>query len=166
MLIARCQVRWCTESSDPRADGLSQRYSRIFDPAVTENGVPPKWRHTRSVGQRVAGRTPGWSGPSCVNNKQASYRYEQLTTMDITAEYMEHPKIPTCRSAHPSTRHLFLLILRPTATTRIVPSYRHVSQQSFPYQKQQKQGRSRSLLPMGFIVGGSSAALEHASTLC
>jgi hypothetical protein len=59
---------------------------------MTENGVP-KWRHTRSVGQSVAGRTPGWSGPSCVNNKQASYRYTQLTTIDITAEYMEHPKI-------------------------------------------------------------------------
>ena len=32
----------------------------------------------------------GWSGPSSVNNKQASYRYTQLATMDIIAEYMEH----------------------------------------------------------------------------
>jgi hypothetical protein len=52
---------------------------------VTENGVPPKWRHTRSVGQSIAGRAPGWSGPSRVNNKQ-------LTTMDIVAEYMEYSK--------------------------------------------------------------------------
>jgi hypothetical protein len=52
---------------------------------LTENGVPPKWRHTRSVGQSIAGRAPGWSGPSRVNNKQ-------LTTMDIVAEYMEYSK--------------------------------------------------------------------------
>ena len=26
---------------------------------LTENDVPPKWRHTRSVGQSVAGRAPG-----------------------------------------------------------------------------------------------------------
>jgi hypothetical protein len=26
---------------------------------VTENGVPPRWRHTRSVGQSIAGRAPG-----------------------------------------------------------------------------------------------------------
>ena len=35
---------------------------------VTENDVPPKWRHTRSLGQSVPGRTPGWSGPNGVNN--------------------------------------------------------------------------------------------------
>ena len=32
----------------------------------------------------------GWSGPSSVNNKQASNLYAQLATMDIVAEYMEH----------------------------------------------------------------------------
>jgi hypothetical protein len=48
---------------------------------MTENGVPPKWRHTRSVGQSIAGRARGWR----VNNKQ-------LTTMDIVAEYMEYSK--------------------------------------------------------------------------
>jgi hypothetical protein len=52
---------------------------------MTEIGVQPKWRHTRSVGQSIAGRAPGWSGPSRVNNKQ-------LTTMDIVAEYMEYSK--------------------------------------------------------------------------
>ena len=47
---------------------------------------------TRGVisGQSVAGRTPGWSGPSSMNNKQASNRYTQLATMDIIAEYTEH----------------------------------------------------------------------------
>ena len=45
---------------------------------MTENEVLPRWRHTRSVGQRVAGRAPGWSGPSRVNNKQARYRYKEL----------------------------------------------------------------------------------------
>ena len=29
---------------------------------VTDNDVPPKWRHMLSVGQSVAGRTPRWSG--------------------------------------------------------------------------------------------------------
>jgi len=29
----------------------------------------------------------GWSGPSGVNNKQASYRYKELTTVDIAAEH-------------------------------------------------------------------------------
>jgi hypothetical protein len=52
---------------------------------LTENGVPPKWRHTRSVGQSIAGHAPGWSDPSRVNNKQ-------LTTMEIVAEYMEYRK--------------------------------------------------------------------------
>jgi hypothetical protein len=50
---------------------------------VTKIGVPPKWRHTRSVDQSIAGRAPGWSGPSRVNNKQ-------LPTMDIVAEYIEY----------------------------------------------------------------------------
>ncbi len=40
----------------------------------TEHDLPPKWRHTRSVGQSVAGRAPGWSGPSRTNNNEASYR--------------------------------------------------------------------------------------------
>jgi hypothetical protein len=53
--------------------------------SVTKNGIPPKWRHTRSVGQSIAGRAPGWSGLSRVNNKQ-------LTTMDMVAEYMEYSK--------------------------------------------------------------------------
>jgi hypothetical protein len=57
---------------------------------LTETGVTPKWRHTRSIGQSIAGRAFGWSGPSRVNNKQASYK--QLTTMGITAECMEHTK--------------------------------------------------------------------------
>jgi hypothetical protein len=52
---------------------------------VTEIGVPPKWRHTRSDGQSIAGRALGWSGPSRVNNKQ-------LTAMDIVAEYVEYSK--------------------------------------------------------------------------
>ena len=39
-------------------------------PKVTEHDVPPKWRHTRSVGQSVARRAPGWSGPRRMNNNQ------------------------------------------------------------------------------------------------
>ena len=34
----------------------------------------------------------GWSGPSRVNDKQASYQYTQLTTMGIIADYMEYIK--------------------------------------------------------------------------
>jgi hypothetical protein len=68
-----------------RPRGLGQRLSGRLTVLVTKNGVPPKWRHTRSVGQSIAGRVPGWSGPSRVNNKQ-------LTTMDIVAEYMEYSK--------------------------------------------------------------------------
>ena len=33
------------------------------------------------------------SGPSRVNDKQASYQYTQLATMDIIADYMEHVKL-------------------------------------------------------------------------
>jgi hypothetical protein len=45
---------------------------------------------TRS--ERCRTRTLWWSGPSRMNNKQASYQYTQLATMDIIAEYMEHVK--------------------------------------------------------------------------
>ena len=34
----------------------------------------------------------GWSGPSRVINKQASYHYAQLAATDITADYIEHVK--------------------------------------------------------------------------
>jgi hypothetical protein len=40
----------------------------------------------------------GWSGPSRMNNKQASYQYTQLATMDITADYMEHVKFRVTRA--------------------------------------------------------------------
>ena len=35
--------------------------------SVTDNDVLPRWRHTRSFGQSVAGRAPRWSGPSRMN---------------------------------------------------------------------------------------------------
>jgi hypothetical protein len=44
---------------------------------LTENDIPPKCRHARSVSQSVGGLGPGWSGPSGVNDKQASYRYKE-----------------------------------------------------------------------------------------
>ena len=47
---------------------------------------------TCSSGQSVAGCALRWSGPSRVNNKQASYQYTKLATMDIIADYMEHVK--------------------------------------------------------------------------
>ena len=34
----------------------------------------------------------GWSGPSRVNKKLASYQYTQLASMEIIAHYMEHVK--------------------------------------------------------------------------
>jgi len=36
------------------------------------------------------------AGPSRVNNKQASYRYKKLTTVDIAAEYTVREQFPTC----------------------------------------------------------------------
>ena len=48
---------------------------------MTEDGVPPSGNTLAVVGQSVAGRIPGWSGSSGVNNKQAS-------TVDNEAEYM------------------------------------------------------------------------------
>ena len=45
-----------------------------------------------SFGQGVAGRAPGWSGPSRVNSKYASYRYKHLTNMDIAADHIEQIK--------------------------------------------------------------------------
>ena len=33
---------------------------------MTESGVPPTWKHMRSVGQSVSGRAPGGLGPSGV----------------------------------------------------------------------------------------------------
>ena len=51
------------------------------------------WRRMRSaVSVRALDAHLEWSGPSSVNNKQANYRYKQLTTMDIAAGYMEQIK--------------------------------------------------------------------------
>ena len=52
--------------------------------ALTEHDVAPKWRHTRSVGQSVAGGAPAWLGPRRMHNNEASDR-------DIATEYMSRP---------------------------------------------------------------------------
>ena len=52
---------------------------------MTENDVPPKWKHTVSV-RALQEAHPG-GGPSRGNNKQANYRYKEITTVDIAAEY-------------------------------------------------------------------------------
>ena len=44
---------------------------------VTENGVPSSGNTHAVVGQSVAGRAPGWSGPSGVNNKQVQWTRKQ-----------------------------------------------------------------------------------------
>jgi hypothetical protein len=46
----------------------------------------------------------GWSGPSRVNNKLASYQYTQLATMDIIADYMEHVKFRHGEHSRPPPR--------------------------------------------------------------
>jgi hypothetical protein len=91
VLVCKCHVFTRFNDTHKDGDGLSIQLSLTTCTAgsipliLTENGVPPKWRHRRSVGQSITGRAPGWSGPSRVNNKQ-------LTTMDIVAEYMEYSK--------------------------------------------------------------------------
>ena len=56
---------------------------------VTENDVPLKKRHTRSVGV-IALPCTGWSGPSRVNNNQARYmsRPNSGTSRDGAVRWM------------------------------------------------------------------------------
>jgi hypothetical protein len=73
MIVIHFYSHWRSENSIERSE---ERADTICDMTsgtgfgVTEIGVPSKRRHTRSVGQSVAGRAPGWSGSSRVNNKQ------------------------------------------------------------------------------------------------
>src|SRR5258706_16034079 len=57
-----------------RRKGLIFQFTTIYIQFLTEHDVPPEWRHTCSVGQSIVGSAPGWSGPSRVNNNEASYR--------------------------------------------------------------------------------------------
>jgi hypothetical protein len=83
------KVRKPSDYADYRLPSLGRATDKMFSERIcllTEIDVPPNWRHMGSVGQSVAPR------PSRVNNKQASSGYKQLSTMDITAECMEHIK--------------------------------------------------------------------------
>lgn len=53
--------------------------SLIYD-SLSEIRDPQKWRHARGVGDNVAGRAPGWSGPNSMDNKQGSKRYKHQLT--------------------------------------------------------------------------------------
>src|SRR5258708_4561244 len=79
-------LRWF--NSRPPRD-LEKRCRNVEMPIeqvdVTENDT---WRRTRSVGHNVR----SGSGPSSVNDKQASYWYGQLTTTEIAAEYIGRVK--------------------------------------------------------------------------
>ena len=47
---------------------------------VAEHDVPPRWRHAHSVGQSVAGRAPGWSGPSRAGHCSRIHGADQIPT--------------------------------------------------------------------------------------
>jgi len=51
------------------------------------HGVPPKWRHTCNVGQNVAGRAAGWSGPSRMYNHQGSYHGDSSSRRNCNRDY-------------------------------------------------------------------------------
>jgi hypothetical protein len=51
---------------------------------ISSKAHPQPDRHQRA----------GWSGPRGVNNKQAGYRYQEPTTVDIAAEYTVSSKFP------------------------------------------------------------------------
>ena len=89
-----CSTKPCT-TSPPRDSPVTvvapeSHMLPLFRLLLTGHDVPPKWRHTCSVGQSVAGRAPGWSGPRCVNDYEAS-------CMHIAAEHMSKPNSDRCR---------------------------------------------------------------------
>jgi len=50
--------------------GVNSSASGDDNGSLLKNGAPPKCGHTRIAGQSIAGRAPGWSGPSRVDNKK------------------------------------------------------------------------------------------------